>query len=81
MLSSFPAVSQTLRYPESEFITYGEVDYPDTDDDVTSTTSQTDQVKPDEEHGSPADDSNSESHDGDDVPVETGWLFSKINIL
>lgn len=80
MLSSFPAVSQTLRYPESEFITYGEVDYPDTDDDddVTSTTSQTDQVKPDEEHGSPADDSNSESHDGDDVPVETGVWFSKI---
>ena len=73
----FSAVSKTLRYPDNEFITYGEVDYPDTVSDEVVTSSVTSPTR-NEEHGEPAagpsDDSKSDKHDGDES-VETGKLY------
>merc|ERR1711935_358653 len=68
------AVSKTLRYPDNEFITYGEVDYPDTVSDEVVTSSVTSPTK-NVEHGEPAagpsDDSKSDKHD-ESESVETG---------
>ena len=75
--TTFSAVSKTLRYPDNEFITYGEVDYPDTVPDEVVTSSVTSPTKNVEHGGPPAgqsDDSKSDKHDGDES-VETGKLY------
>ena len=71
--TTFSAVSKTLRYPDNEFITYGEVDYPDTVTDEVITSSVNSPTR-NEEHGEPADDSKSDKHDGDES-VETGKFY------